>query len=57
MYDLVIKNGNVIDPQCQRFETRNLAVKDGKIVPYNADMPAKEILDAGGGYVSPGFVG
>lgn len=56
MYDLVIKNGNVIDPQCQRFETRNLAVKDGKIVPYNADMPAKEILDAGGGYVSPGFV-
>ena len=55
MLDLKIINGQVIDgtgaPSCQA----DVGVRDGKIV-LGSGEDAREILDARGKYVCPGFV-
>lgn len=58
MYDLIIKNGTLIDGTgAPRFKA-DIAVSDGIIVKIapNLEGEAKRVLDAGGLIVSPGFI-
>ncbi|MGC1241810.1 MAG: amidohydrolase/deacetylase family metallohydrolase [Chryseosolibacter sp.] len=57
--DLLLKNGHVIDPRNQIDARMDVAITDGKIVQVAAGIPeasAKKVIDAGGMYVSPGFI-
>ena len=56
-YDLVIKNGSVIDGSGLARYRADVAVKDGKIAAIGRiAAPAKETIDAEGHVVTPGFV-
>jgi N-acyl-D-aspartate/D-glutamate deacylase len=60
-YDLVIKNGRVIDPETGRDEIAAVAVKGGTIVriaagPELEGARAGRTIDATGMVVSPGFI-
>lgn len=58
MYDLIIRNGKIIDGTGSPWYKADLAVKRGKIVRIG-DLryeQAKEEIDAGQNVVSPGFV-
>ena len=58
-YDLLIKNGRVIDPRNAVDAVRDVAVKDGRIAAVAADIPADRALktvDARGLYVTPGLI-
>lgn len=56
-YDVVIKNGRVMDPETGLDATRNVAVQDKKIVAISTDaMQGKTIIDATGLVVAPGFI-
>ncbi len=58
-YDLLIKNGRVIDPKNQRDAKIDVAIKDGKIAKTSADIPAsqaKKVVDATGMLVTPGLI-
>ncbi|HLA53615.1 MAG TPA: hypothetical protein VK618_09935, partial [Flavitalea sp.] len=58
-YDLLIKNGKVIDPKNKIDENRDVAVKDGKIVKVAASLAvkdAKKWIDAKGLIVTPGLI-
>jgi N-acyl-D-aspartate/D-glutamate deacylase len=57
MYDLLIKNGKLIDGTGAPMRVADVAVKDGKIAAVGAvDGPAKRTIDATGLLVTPGFV-
>ena len=58
MYDLVIKNGTVIDGSGSKRFRNDIAVKDGIIVKLaqNIEEGAEEVIDARGLFVSPGFI-
>ena len=57
-YDLVIKNGFVVDGSRTLGKKENIAISDGKIVYIgpNADLSASKIIDAKGLTISPGFI-
>ena len=58
-YDLLIKNGHVIDPKNHVNAKRDVAVADGKIAKVADDIPAaqsKKTIDAAGLYVVPGLI-
>src|SRR6476620_6789914 len=58
-YDLLIKNGHVIDPKNNIDTIKDVAVANGKIVKMDNDIPAsqsKKIIDATGLYVTPGLI-
>ncbi|MEP7272153.1 MAG: amidohydrolase/deacetylase family metallohydrolase, partial [Acidobacteriota bacterium] len=58
-YDLLIKNGRVIDPKNNINEQRDVAVTAGKIaaVERNIDpATATKVIDASGLYVAPGLI-
>jgi len=58
-YDLVIKNGTVIDPSRGLHEKRDVAVAGGKIVavePSIGDSDAFDVIEADGLLVTPGLV-
>ena len=57
VYDLLIKNGTIVDGTgAPRFEG-DVAVKDGKIAAIGkADGSAAAVIDAAGKVVAPGFV-
>lgn len=58
-YDLVIKNGNVIDPKNHINAKMDIAVAGGKIVKVDNDISAaqaKKTIDAKGLYVVPGLI-
>ena len=58
-YDLVIKNGHVIDPKNHLSAVRDVAIRDHKIAAVQANIPANQALrtiDARGFYVTPGLV-
>jgi len=58
MYDILIKNGLIVDGSGKPAFMGDLAVKDGKIAkiaPF-IDGEAAEILDAAGLQVAPGFI-
>ena len=58
-YDLLIKNGHVIDPKNGINAKKDIAVAGGKIVKVDNDISAgqsKKIIDAKGLYVVPGLI-
>jgi dihydroorotase len=58
-YDLLIKNGHVVDPANGRDGRFDVAVARGRIAAVDASIPAAraaELHDAAGGYVMPGLV-
>ena len=56
-YDLVIKNGRVMDPETNFDGVRNVGIKDGKIsLITEKDIKGKETIDATGHVVAPGFI-
>jgi dihydroorotase len=59
IYDLLIKNGHVIDPANQRDGRFDIAVVGDRIVRVAANLPAshaKTVIDAGEYYVTPGLI-
>ncbi len=58
-YDMLIRNGEVVDP-ARRFRRRaDVAVRDGKIAAVEeslADAVASDVIDAAGLLVAPGLV-
>ncbi len=58
-YDLLLKNGHVIDPKNNINEIRDVAITAGKIAAVAKNIPAaqaKRVVDATGLYVTPGIV-
>ena len=59
IYDLLLKNGHVIDPANHRDGRFDVAVTGGKIARIGHDLPASHariVVDAGQYYVTPGLV-
>lgn len=57
MYDLIIKNGNVIDGTGKDGYIADVAIKDGKIALIAQNIEGDcEIIDASGLTVTPGFI-
>ena len=57
-YDLLLKNGHVIDPKNSIDQVMDVAVRDGKIakVAKNIDDEASQTIDAKGLYITPGII-
>uniref|UniRef100_A0A7S2ZW01 Amidohydrolase 3 domain-containing protein n=1 Tax=Rhodosorus marinus TaxID=101924 RepID=A0A7S2ZW01_9RHOD len=57
MYDLVIANGRVMDPETLFDSVANVGVLDGQIATISKDaLDGKDTIDATGLVVAPGFV-
>ena len=57
MYDLIIKNGKIIDGTGSPYYRADVAVKDGKIARIGKDLgDAERVIDASGLTVTPGFI-
>lgn len=57
MYDIIIKNGLVVDGEGKAGFKGDVAVKDGKIAAIGAvSGAARETIDAKGRVVAPGFI-
>ena len=58
-YDILIKNGRVIDPKNNIDSKMDVAVAEGKISKVAKDIPAsqaKKVIDATGHLVTPGLI-
>ena len=58
-YDLLIKNGHVIDPKNNIDAGMDVAIKDGRIARVEAEIPAGQaarVIDAKGLFVTPGLI-
>ncbi|MEZ4810265.1 MAG: amidohydrolase/deacetylase family metallohydrolase [Allomuricauda sp.] len=58
-YDLVIKNGTLVDAKSGLNKKMDLAILDGKIVEISGNIPsnkAKKIIDAQNKLVTPGLI-
>ena len=58
-YDVVLKNGHVIDPKNNINAVRDVAIKDKKIAAVAANIApakAKKVMDVKGLYVMPGLI-
>lgn len=58
-FDLLIKNGRVVDPKNQIDSKLDVAIKDGKIAKVGKDIPAsqaKKVIDVTGFLVTPGLI-
>lgn len=57
VYDLVILNGRVIDPESRTDAVRNLGITNGKIKAISSNqLNGRTTIDARGLIVSPGFI-
>jgi N-acyl-D-aspartate/D-glutamate deacylase len=57
VYDLVILNGRVIDPQSKTDAVRNVGILNGKIIQITRDrLIGRNTINARGLVVSPGFI-
>lgn len=58
MYDVVVKNGHIMDGCGNPWFTADVGIKDGRVFRIGnlADVSAAQILDAAGQIVSPGFI-
>ncbi len=58
-FDILIKNGKIIDGSGNNWYYSDLAIKNGKIIQIARDIKpgtAKKIIDAKGMIVAPGFI-
>ena len=57
-YDLLIKNGRIVDGTGNLWYRGDVAIKDGQIIKIGilSNARAKRIIDASGRVVSPGFI-
>jgi N-acyl-D-aspartate/D-glutamate deacylase len=56
-YDIVIRNGRVMDPETKLDAVRNVGIGGGKIAAISADpLEGKTVIDATGLVVAPGFI-
>ena len=58
-YDLLLKNGHVIDPKNGRDGVMDVAIDKQKIAEVAADIPAgdaEQVLDLAGLYITPGLI-
>lgn len=57
-YDIIIKNGHIMDGTGSPWYAADLAVKDGRIAAIGdlTDAQAKRVIDAHGMLVTPGFI-
>jgi len=56
-YDLLLKNGRIIDGSGMPSFFGDVAIKKGKIVEMGKlSGPATRVIDAGGLVIAPGFV-
>jgi dihydroorotase-like cyclic amidohydrolase len=56
-YDIVLKNGRVIDPETGLDAVRNVGIRGGRIAEISANsLNGKEVLDVSNHVVSPGFI-
>ncbi len=58
-YDLLLKNGHVIDPKNNVNEKRDVAIANGQIAAVEKNIDgamAKQVVDVSGQYVTPGIV-
>ncbi len=58
-YDLLLKNGHVIDPKSKISERRDIAISGGKIAAIEKSIIAStavKVVDLNGLYVTPGLV-
>jgi len=58
-YDLLIKNGHLIDPKNELDQPMDVAVKDGKVAEVSPDIAtekAAKVVDATGLFVMPGLI-
>ena len=57
MFDYLIENATIVDGTGAKPYTGNIAMQDGKIAAVgDAEGAAKESIDAGGAYATPGWV-
>ncbi len=57
VYDMVILNGRVMDPETNLDAVRNVGIKDGKIAKITEKtLEGKETIDADEHVVAPGFI-
>ncbi len=57
LYDIVIANGRVIDPETSFDGVRTVGILDGEIAEISKNLlDGKEVIDATGLIVSPGFI-
>ena len=57
VFDTVILNGRVMDPECNFDGQRNVGIKDGRIALITAgDISGAKTIDATGHAVVPGFI-
>jgi allantoinase len=59
MFDLIVKNVNVVRPNDPDVENLDIAIKDGQFVQISADIDASgasEVVDGGGLHAFPGVV-
>lgn len=58
MFDLIIRNGHVVDPVNHFDGIADIAVEDGHVAAVGVGLEgsAKEELDASGKYVIPGII-
>ena len=59
IYDLLIKNGTVIDPSQEMHDVRDVAIRDGKVAALESgigDGSTREAIDASGMIVMPGLL-
>ncbi len=57
MYDLILKNANIIDGKSDCIYRNDIAIKDGKIAKIATDLEnGKKIIDVCGLTVSPGWI-
>jgi dihydroorotase len=58
-YDLLIKNGHLIDAKNELDQAMDVAVRDGKITEVSTHIPSeksKKVIDATGLYLVPGLI-
>lgn len=57
-YDLIIRNGRIIDGTGSPWHAGDVAVRDGRIAAIGrlGDATARKTIDAGGEIVAPGFI-
>jgi N-acyl-D-amino-acid deacylase len=58
IYDLVLKNGQIVDGTGSPWFRGDLAVKGDTIaaIAYRLDSPATRVVDVGGAVIAPGFI-